>query len=298
MELGFVGLGKMGGNMVKRLRRENHTVYAFDRNADVVKSLASDGVKGVAELSDIAKNLSAPRAVWLMVPAGAPVDSCIETILPSLSKGDVIIDGGNSNFKDTISRAEKLKSAGIYLVDAGTSGGVWGLENGYCLMVGGEKEAFKIIEPAIKTLAPTNGYLHVGGPGAGHHTKMIHNGIEYAIMQAYAEGFEIMKESRYSPDLYAIAKLWNQGSVVRSWLLELIERMLSSNSALEGVSSAVADSGEGRWTVQEAIDLSVSSPTITLSLLERFRSRRDNTYSNRFLSALRNQFGGHSMKKE
>ncbi len=297
MELGFIGLGKMGGNMVRRLQRGGHSTVVFDRTYATAEELAKEGAKPVRSIAEITQTLKAPRAVWIMVPAGAPVDETIETLLPGLSKGDIIIDGGNSKFTDTIARGEKLAKQGIHYIDAGTSGGVWGLQVGYCLMVGGTKEAFAILEPALKTLAPPDGYLHVGPSGAGHYTKMIHNGIEYGMMQAYAEGFDILENSRYKLDHHAIAKLWNQGSVVRSWLLELVENMFATDGKLEKLKGYVEDSGEGRWTVEEAINLSVPAPVITSSLQTRFRSRRENTFSDRFLAALRNQFGGHAVKK-
>ncbi len=297
MELGFVGLGKMGANMVKRLRLGDHRVVVYDRNPDVSKELGSVGAEPVFELTAVPQKLSSPRAIWIMVPAGDPVDQVIETLLPHLSPGDILIDGGNSFYKETIRRAEALKQKKIEFVDSGTSGGVWGLKNGYCLMVGSSKEAFKIIEPVLKTLAPPQGLLHAGPPGAGHYVKMIHNGIEYGLMQAYAEGFDILQHAPYEFDLPAIAALWNRGSVVRSWLLELAENALREDPDLEKLKGFVQDSGEGRWTVKEAIDLSVPSPVITASLQARFRSRIENTFSDRFLSALRNQFGGHAVEK-
>lgn len=297
MEIGFIGLGKMGGNMVRRLQRGGHSCVVFDRSFDVAQELAKEGAKPVKSIEELVKTVKGPRAIWVMVPAGQPVDDTIQALLPGLSKGDMIIDGGNSKFTDTIARAERLTERGIHFVDAGTSGGIWGLKVGYCLMVGGPKEAFDRLEPALKTLAPENGYLHAGASGAGHYVKMIHNGIEYGMMQAYAEGFDIMANSRFGLDLKAIANLWNQGSVVRSWLLELVAGMFAENPKLDGIKGYVEDSGEGRWTVEESINLSVPAPVIIASLQARFRSRRENTYSDRFLAALRNQFGGHAVKK-
>ena len=298
MEIAFIGLGKMGGNMVRRLRGEGHTVFGYDRDPEVAKALETEvGAKAVGGFDELVSSFSATKAIWIMVPAGDPVDQVIEGLLPNLSSGDVLIDGGNSNFKDTIRRSGQLAEKGIQLIDAGTSGGVWGLEVGYCLMVGGAKEGVAHIEPALKTLAPPNGYLHVGDSGAGHYVKMVHNGVEYGMMQAYAEGFDILEHSQFELDLGAITKLWNQGSVVRSWLLELSENIFDDDPKLESLKGFVQDSGEGRWTVMESIDLSVPAPVITSALQARFRSRRENTFSDRYLAALRNQFGGHSVKK-
>ena len=298
MKLGFIGLGRMGANMCRRLLRGGHQVVVQNRTFEAAENLQKeDGAIAVKNVVDVPQKLDGPRVVWIMVPAGEVVDQTIAELLPHLSPGDVIVDGGNSNFKDTIARGEKLQQKGIHYVDAGTSGGIWGLQVGYCIMAGASKEAFALIEPALKTLAPPDGYLHAGPTGAGHYTKMIHNGIEYGMMQAYAEGFDILANSRFDLDLHKVAHLWNQGSVVRSWLLELVERMLSDDPKLDQLKGYVEDSGEGRWTVQEAIDLSVPAPVITHSLLARFRSRRENTYSDRFLAALRNQFGGHAVKK-
>ena len=299
MKLAMIGLGKMGANMVRRLRRDQHTVFAFDQQIETAERLATEcGSIAVRELESFKNCFSGRKAIWVMVPAGDPTTSVIESLRKLLSSGDVIIDGGNSNFKDTIARADQLKRDGLLFVDAGTSGGVWGLEVGYCLMVGGEKQAIEHIEPALKTLAPENGYLHVGPSGSGHYVKMIHNGIEYGLMQAYAEGFDILEHSRFDLDLGKIAKLWNRGSVIRSWLLELSENIFDDDPKLEQLKGFVQDSGEGRWTVQEAIDLSVPAPVITDSLLARFRSRRENTFSDRYLAALRNQFGGHAVQKK
>lgn len=297
MQIAFMGLGKMGANMVRRLLQGGHEVVAYNRTYAKAEALAKEGAVAVETVEQIVEKLPSPKCIWLMIPAGEPVDAAIAQLKPLLSAGDVIIDGGNSNFHDTLRRGEELKDSGIHFIDAGTSGGVWGLEVGYCLMVGGSKEAVSIIEPALKTLAPEDGYLHVGSVGAGHYVKMVHNGIEYGMMQAYAEGFDILENSKFDLDLGPIAHLWNQGSVVRSWLLELTERMFAEDPKLENLRGYVNDSGEGRWTVQEAIDLSVPAPAITLALQARFRSRRENTFSDRYLAALRNQFGGHAIKK-
>lgn len=297
MQLAMIGLGKMGGNMTERLLRGSHSVVAFDRDAATVQKYAKLGATAATSLADAVKKLAAPRIVWIMVPAGQPVDDTIHELLPLLTEGDVIIDGGNSNFHDTIRRSTALATNGIALIDSGTSGGIWGLENGYCLMVGGEKRAVMRCEPIFKTLAPPNGYSHVGPSGAGHYVKMIHNGIEYGMMQAYAEGYEILHASKTFPglDLAAIGDLWQHGSVVRSWLNELAVSAFQKDGDLDKIKGWVADSGEGRWTVQEAIDLDVPAPLITLSLLTRFRSRQDQSFSAKVLAALRNEFGGHAV---
>ena len=299
MQLAMIGLGKMGGNMVERLLRGGHTVVAFDRAADAVKKYATLGATAGTSLGDVVKQLSAPRIVWIMVPAGKPVDDTIAELRPQMSEGDIIIDGGNSNFHETQRRAKELDAAGIAFIDSGTSGGIWGLEKGYCLMVGGEKRAVLRCEPIFKTLAQDGGYMHVGPSGSGHYVKMIHNGIEYGLMQAYAEGYEILHASKDYPDLdlAAIGELWQHGSVVRSWLNELAVSALSKDPDLDKIKGFVTDSGEGRWTVQEAIDLDVPAPLITLSLLTRFRSRQSDSWSAKLLAALRNEFGGHAVKK-
>ena len=297
MELGFVGLGRMGLNMVTRLTRGGHTVLAFDRSAEAVGRSRDAGAGGVTSLEALVGALKPPRAVWVMVPAGGPTESTIETLAGFLSAGDVVVDGGNSNFHDDARRAKALAAKQIAYVDAGTSGGIWGLQEGYCLMVGGPADVCRRLEPIFLTLAPKNGYLRVGDSGAGHYVKMIHNGIEYGLMQAYAEGFELMASSDYKIDLAAVSSLWNHGSVVRSWLLELAARALSEDPTLAGLRAYVEDSGEGRWTLQEAIDRSVPMPVLTASLFTRFRSREDNPFAERMLAALRNQFGGHAVKQ-
>ncbi|MFL5581676.1 MAG: phosphogluconate dehydrogenase (NAD(+)-dependent, decarboxylating), partial [Gemmatimonadaceae bacterium] len=281
MRLAMIGLGRMGGNMVERLMKGGHELVVYDRDPDVVRRYEMTGASGVADVDAIAGALEAPRVVWVMVPAGAPVDETITKLIPGLAPGDVVIDGGNSNFKDTMRRAALLRERGIEFVDAGTSGGVWGLENGYCLMIGGSEEAFARCEPVFRTLAPgPEGYAHVGPSGAGHYVKMVHNGIEYGMMQAYAEGYEILHGAKhFKLDLHRIAGLWQQGSVVRSWLNELAERAFEKDGELSGIRGYVGDSGEGRWTIVEAMDLDVPTPVITLSLLMRFRSRQDESFS-------------------
>ncbi len=293
----MVGLGKMGANMTLRLLQGGHEVVACDRNLDVVKELAGKGAVYSENLADAVTKLQAPRIVWVMVPEQV-TDAVINEAAERLSKGDVIIDGGNSNWKDSRVRAEKVAQKGIQWCDAGTSGGVWGLKNGYCLMVGGAKEAVKLCEPIFKTLAPQDGYAHVGAAGAGHYVKMVHNGIEYGLMQAYAEGFEIMKTSPYGLNLHEIASIWNHGSVVRSWLLELAELAFGREAHLDSLRGYVEDSGEGRWTVAAAIEENVPAPVITLSLLARFSSRQEESFSAKVIAALRNEFGGHAVKRE
>jgi 6-phosphogluconate dehydrogenase len=297
MQLGFVGLGRMGLNMVTRLTRGGHAIVAYDRSTDAVAHAETAAARGAASLEALVSALSAPRTVWVMVPAGAPTESTIAALADLLTAGDTIVDGGNTNFHDDVRRADALRARQIHYVDAGVSGGIWGLQEGYCLMVGGEADVCKRLEPIFVTLAPTDGYLYVGGAGAGHYVKMVHNGIEYGLMQAYAEGFDLMHASPYKIDLAAVAALWNHGSVVRSWLLELGVRALAEDGDLSSLQPYVEDSGEGRWTVQEAIDRAIPLPVITASLFTRFRSRQDNSFAERMLAALRNQFGGHAVKK-
>jgi 6-phosphogluconate dehydrogenase len=299
MRIGFVGLGRMGANMVRRLVRDGHEVVAYNRTPEKTKEIAGEGAIPAFTIAELVDKLEKPRAVWIMVPAGDATEAQIEELLEHLEPGDTIVDGGNTNFHDDQRRHRDLGAKGIKYVDAGTSGGIWGLQVGYCLMVGGEKDAVEPLEPIFRSLAPEGGYLNVGGPGAGHYVKMVHNGIEYGLMQAYAEGFEIMHASDYELDLGAISELWMQGSVVRSWLLELAGRAFKANGPdLEHIKGYVEDSGEGRWTVQEAIDHDVPAPIITLSLLTRFRSRQEDSYGAKVLAALRNEFGGHSVKTE
>jgi 6-phosphogluconate dehydrogenase len=298
MRLAMIGLGRMGGNMSERLMKGGHEVVVFDRKPDTRQRYVSLGATEATTLSDVTVKLKSPRIVWIMVPAGKPVDETVASLLPGLSKGDVIIDGGNSNFHDTMRRAADLQAKGIHLIDSGTSGGIWGLANGYCLMIGASPEAFKLCEPIFKTLAPADGYGHMGPPGAGHYVKMVHNGIEYGMLQAYAEGYEILHASRdFKLDLHKIAAVWNHGSVVRSWLNELAERAFEKDIELSALRGYVEDSGEGRWTVQEAIDLDVPAPVITLSLLTRLRSRQTDSFSAKVIAALRNEFGGHAVRK-
>ena len=297
MELGFVGLGRMGGNMVTRLVRGGHRVVAYDPSPDAAKLAAANGAELAPSLADLPRALARPRVVWVMVPAGEPTESAIRALAEALAPGDTIVDGGNTKWKDDVRRGRELATRGLAYVDAGTSGGIWGLQNGYCLMVGGDRVAVDRLAPALATLAPPDGWLHVGGIGSGHYVKMIHNGIEYAMMQAYAEGFELMSVSEYELDLPRIAHLWNQGSVVRSWLLELTADALAADPKLSALKPYVEDSGEGRWTVEDAIEKAVPAPAITASLFARFRSRRDNSFADRLLAALRNAFGGHAVRR-
>src|SRR2546423_117167 len=298
MRLAMIGLGRMGGNMTERLMKGGHEVVAFDRTPATVQKYEALGANGAPSLQEVTSNLRSPRIVWIMVPAGKPVDDTITQLLPGLSTGDVIIDGGNSNFHDTMRRAAELQPKGIHFVDSGTSGGIWGLANGYCMMIGASAEAFALCEPIFRTLAPKGGYAHMGPPGSGHYAKMVHNGIEYGMLQAYAEGYEILHASKeFKLDLKRIATVWNRGSVVRSWLNELAEAAFAKDRDLKDLRGYVEDSGEGRWTVQEAIDLDVPAPVITLSLLTRLRSRQADSFSAKVIAALRNEFGGHAVKK-
>ncbi len=297
MQLGFVGLGKMGMNMVTRLNHGNHAVVAWDRSAEAVTRVRDVGATGVDSLAALVAQLRAPRAVWVMVPSGAPTESTVSALAELLSPGDTIIDGGNTNFHDDVRRATALAAKGLTYIDAGTSGGIWGLTEGYCLMVGGDEAACRRLEPIFLTLAPPDGYLRVGGPGAGHYVKMVHNGIEYGLMQAYAEGFELLEKSEYAIDLGKVSALWMQGSVVRSWLLELTARALAADPTLAQLEGYVEDSGEGRWTLQEALERSVPMPALTASIFTRFRSREHNPFAERLLAAMRQQFGGHAVKK-
>jgi 6-phosphogluconate dehydrogenase len=300
MELGIIGLGKMGGNMAERLHRAGHKVVGFDFSADAVKKLNDAGSLGVTSLADLVKNMQTPRAIWIMVPEGKPVDTTISNLKPLMEKGDIFIDGGNSNYKDSIRRHGELKAEGFEFVDVGTSGGIWGITEGYSMMVGGDEEVIEHLRPIFETLAPApdKGWGRTGPSGAGHFVKMVHNGIEYGMMQAYAEGFSIMKAKEpLALDLTQIAEIWRYGSVVRSWLLDLTADALKKNPTLDGLEAYVPDSGEGRWTVFEAIDLNVSAPIITESLIRRLRSREENNFTDRMLSVMRNEFGGHAVKK-
>jgi 6-phosphogluconate dehydrogenase len=289
MQLGMVGLGRMGANMAERLRRGGHEVIGYDRNPDI-----SDA----ASLVELVERLAAPRVAWVMVPAGDATEQTINELSDLLQAGDLIADGGNSNFRDSMRRSEELKAKGIEFIDAGTSGGIWGLENGFCLMAGGAADAFSRIEPVLKTLAPEDGYAHVGPSGAGHFTKMVHNGIEYAMAQSYAEGFEILRESQFDVDLRQVAALWNHGSVIRSWLLGLAESAFEKDADLSKIKGYVEDSGEGRWTVFEAINENVPATAIAASLFARFTSRQDDSFAMKVIAALRNEFGGHAVKAE
>jgi 6-phosphogluconate dehydrogenase len=300
MELGMVGLGRMGGNMAQRLLTGGHHIVAFDPQPLAVKAAEGNGADGASSLDELVSKLTAPRAVWVMVPDGAPTESTIKSLAELLSDGDMILDGGNSNFNDSIRRSRELAESGIEFMDVGTSGGVWGLTEGYSMMVGGSDEAFARIEPLIQTLAPspTSGYGHVGPAGAGHYVKMVHNGIEYGLMQAYAEGFELMNAREdMALDMAQIAEIWREGSVVRSWLLDLTAAAFQEDGDLSGLAAYVDDSGEGRWTVQESVDLAVPIPVITAALQARFRSRQDQPFGAKILSAMRNQFGGHAVRK-
>ena len=298
MHLGFIGLGRMGSNMVRRLIRDGHQVVAYNRTPEKTKELAGEGAGAAFTIAELVEKLETPRVAWIMVPAGDATEAQIAELLQHLEPGDTIVDGGNTNFHDDVRRHSDLAAKGIRYVDAGVSGGIWGLANGFCLMVGGDADAVRPLEPIFHSLAPDDGYLHTGGPGSGHYVKMIHNGIEYGLMQAYAEGFEILHASDYGLDLEAISDLWNHGSVVRSWLLELATLAFKANGQdLEHLKGWVADSGEGRWTVQEAIDRDVPAPVITLALLTRLRSRQEDSYGAKVLAALRNEFGGHAVKQ-
>jgi 6-phosphogluconate dehydrogenase len=296
MDIGMIGLGRMGANMTQRLLHGGHRVVVTDLNPDAIASAVAQGAVDAPTLDDLVAELSPKRAIWMMVPAGQPVQDTIDSLAPKLSPGDIVIDGGNSNYHDSMRRAEQLRAHRIDYVDAGVSGGIWGLEEGFCVMAGGPAEAFAHIQPALHTLAPVDGYAHVGPSGAGHFTKMIHNGIEYGMMAAYGEGFELLAGSAFELDLHQIAALWNRGSVVRSWLLELTERAFARDPRLERVRGYVDDSGEGRWTVEEAIDQGVPLPVITLSLMRRFSSRQEMSFSAKVQAALRNEFGGHAVR--
>ncbi|MBC5805385.1 MAG: decarboxylating 6-phosphogluconate dehydrogenase [Candidatus Eremiobacter antarcticus] len=300
MEIGMVGLGRMGANMVERLMGGGHTVAAFDRSPDAVKASAAKGAIGANSLESLVKALKPPRAVWLMVPSGTPTTDSINALEGLLERGDVVIDGGNSYWKDGQSQSAQLARKGIDFIDAGVSGGIWGLKVGYCLMVGGDAAVCKRLEPIFLTLAPKDGYLRVGPVGAGHFVKMVHNGIEYVMLQAYGEGFEVLEASEFGAglDLQKISHLWNQGSVIRSWLLELAELAFAADPKLSKIAGYVDDTGEGRWTVTDAIDLSVPVPTLALSLFMRFRSRQQDSFSAKVIAALRNEFGGHAVRAE
>ena len=299
MELGMIGLGRMGGNMVQRLLLGGHKIAAYDREPEAVQAAVEGDAVGASSIRDLVDRLAPPRAVWVMVPDGDPTENAVADLADALSPGDLVVDGGNSNYKDGIRRAAQLKERGLSFLDVGTSGGVWGLKEGYSLMIGGDPEAFLRLEPIFQTLAPgpDKGYGHVGPAGSGHFVKMVHNGIEYGLMQAYAEGFELMKaKDGFGLDLAQIAEIWRHGSVVRSWLLDLTASALAENADLDGIEAYVEDSGEGRWTVQESVDLGVPVPVIALSLQARFRSRQTGPFGPKLLAAMRNQFGGHAVR--
>src|SRR5262245_22208643 len=297
MQIGFIGLGRMGSNMVTRLVRGGHSVVGYDPSPAARQTVTAAGARGVDSIKALVATLTPPRAVWVMVPAGEATDSVLRELSERLEAGDLVVDGGNAHYKDDVRRARELAQRSVGYVDAGVSGGIWGLELGYCITAGGESAAIQRLAPVLTTLAPANGWLHVGPAGSGHYVKMIHNGIEYGMMQAYAEGFELMSASDYGLDLAAIAQLWNQGSVVRSWLLELTAGVLAANPGLDGLKPWVEDSGEGRWTVQDAVEKAVPAPAITAALFARFRSRREASFADRLLAALRNAFGGHATRR-
>lgn len=297
MKLGLIGLGKMGANMTERLLKGNHEVAVFDLDKEAIQNAEKLGAEGCASIDDLVRRLPTPGIVWIMVPSGKPVQDTIDKLRSLLDIGGIIIDGGNSFYKDSRQRAEELKAKDIHYLDVGTSGGIWGLKKGYCIMVGGDETIYKYCEPIFKTLAPENGYKYIGSSGAGHYVKMVHNGIEYGLMQSYAEGFEIMHSSEYNIDLHGVASLWDKGSVVRSWLLQLLSNALKDDKDLSSLKGYVDDSGEGRWAVAEAIEKNIPAPVITSSLLTRIRSRQDESYGAKVLAALRNEFGGHAVKK-
>jgi len=299
MQLGMIGLGRMGGNMTIRLIQHGHEVVAYDRNPETVDALTKEGAKGVHSLEELVQQIQAPRGIWIMVPAGAPVDETIESLLPHMDKGDTFIDGGNSKWTDSMRRAKDLEDRGFNFVDVGTSGGIWGLKIGYSMMIGGKADVFQHFDPIFRALAPEGGYGHCGPAGAGHFVKMVHNGIEYGLMEAYGEGLEILEKSKfYDLDLLKITGIWNHGSVIRSWLLELAEDALRKDPGLESLRGYVEDSGEGRWTVEAAIDEDVPAPIITESLFRRFESRQTESFTAKVLAALRNEFGGHAVQHE
>ncbi len=300
MKIGLIGLGKMGANMAKRLLEGGHKVVGFDRDPQAVKNIVDDGNEGAISIDELISKLPAPRIVWIMVPAGKPVDDTIDLLIPKLKSGDVLVDGGNSYYKDSVRRSKKLADHGISMIDAGVSGGIWGLKEGYSMMVGGDARAVDLLKPVFEALAPgkATGWGHVGPSGSGHFVKMVHNGIEYGLMEAYAEGFELLKKkSEFDLDLYQIAEIWRFGSVVRSWLLDLTSDALKKDQDLKGIAPFVADSGEGRWTALEAIELGVSLPVITQSLYERFSSQDTEEFGGRLLAMMRHEFGGHAVKE-
>lgn len=298
MEIGIIGLGKMGYNLALNIKDHHHRVVAYNRSHEKIKEAEAEGLIGAYSIEELVSKLGAPRIIWLMVPAGNPVDEMIENLIPLLDKGDIIIDGGNSNYKDTLRRSSSLREKGLHFVDVGTSGGVEGARNGACMMIGAEEDTFKAIEPIIKDICLEKGYLHTGKNGSGHFVKMIHNGIEYGMLQAMGEGFEILEKSQFDLDYKEIARVWNHGSVIRGWLMELMERAFEKDPQLETIKGIVHSSGEGLWTVQEALDLQVPAPVITDSLFVRYRSQQEDTFTGKVIAALRNEFGGHSVEKK
>jgi 6-phosphogluconate dehydrogenase len=297
LEIGIIGLGKMGYNLALNIKDHGHKVFAYNRSPEKIQEAENQGVLGAYSIEELVGKLSAPRVIWLMVPAGNPVDEMVEMLMPLVDQGDMIIDGGNSNYKDTLRRYERLKEKGIRFADVGTSGGVEGARNGACMMVGAEKDVFERIEPLIKDICVENGYVHTGESGSGHYVKMIHNGIEYGMLQAIGEGFEILEKSQFELDYGAIAKVWNHGSVIRGWLMELMERAFEKDPQLQAIKGVIHSSGEGLWTVQEALELQVPVHTIASSLFVRYRSQQEDTFSGKVIAALRNEFGGHSVEK-
>ena len=301
MELAIIGLGRMGGNIARRLIRAGHRIVGYNRSADVTQQLAAEGLEPAFSLNEVVQKLNAPRVVWLMLPAGAPTENTVAEFMARLAPGDTLIDGGNTFYKDDLRRVDVLRASGIHYVDVGTSGGIWGLKEGFSLMVGGDQAVVERLRPIFEALAPApdKGWGHVGPNGAGHFVKMVHNGIEYGLMQAYAEGFEIMRAKKeFGLDLHAVADIWRHGSVVRSWLLDLTAAALEADPSLSAIKGYVEDSGEGRWTILEAIDQAVPAPVITLSLIQRFVSRQDESFAAQLLAAMRNQFGGHAIKSK
>lgn len=299
MDIAMVGLGKMGGNMARRLLRAGHRVVVWNRTPDKAEKLAREGAEAASSLKELVRSLPSPRVVWCMLPAGGATEAAMRDIVPHLETGDVLVDGANAHYKYDFARSQELAASGVLYMDAGVSGGVWGLENGYCIMLGGSEEGFELLRPALESLSPVDGYMHCGPAGAGHFVKMIHNGIEYGMMQAYAEGFALLEASPFGGTLEytALCGLWNQGSVIRSWLLELAQEAFAKSPRLEEIAPHVQDSGEGRWSVETAVNLGVSAPVMSAALFERFRSREDNSFADRLLAALRNEFGGHGYKK-
>lgn len=298
MEIGIIGLGKMGYNLALNIKDHHHRVVAYNRTREKIKEAEAEGLIGAYSVKELVSKLSVPRIIWLMVPAGDPVDEMIENLAPLLDKGDIIIDGGNSNYKDTLRRYETLKGKNLHFVDVGTSGGVEGARNGACMMIGAEENVFKVIEPIIKDICLEKGYLHTGKNGSGHFVKMIHNGIEYGMLQAMGEGFEILEKSQFDLDYKEVARVWNHGSVIRGWLMELMERAFEKDPQLEAIKGVIHSSGEGLWTVQEALELQVPAPIITDSLFVRYRSQQEDTFTGKVIAALRNEFGGHRVEKK